>query len=125
MESAGRQHFLALAWQSMFFMIQNTQLDEKIESGYEKSDPPRAVLILAAWEPPKPIHFWKGHRKSGRNEVAKIFPEPREIGVPRGWGRKIFKVWLVIYQIKGKRKSVGLLIEEFDVPGGGWKGRAP
>ena len=47
---------------------------------------PRPFLILAAWEPPKPIHFWKGHQKSGRNGVVKIFPHPR------GGGRKIFKV---------------------------------
>ena len=52
----------------------------------EKLDPatrkvtPRPFLILAAWEPPKPIHFWKGHQKSGRNGVVKIFPHPR------GWG---------------------------------------
>ena len=46
----------------------------------EKLDPakrkvtPRPFLILAAWEPPKPIHFWKGHQKSGRNGVVKISP---------------------------------------------------
>ena len=53
-----------------------TQLDGKIGSGYEKSDPPRPFLILAAWKLPKPIHFWKGHRRSGRNGVVKIFPHP-------------------------------------------------
>ena len=78
-------------------MINIHNWTEKSDPATRKVTPPRAVLILAAWEPPKPIHLWKGHRKSGRNKVAKIFPEPREIGVPRRVGtKKLFKVWLVI-----------------------------
>ena len=67
-----------------------TQLDGKIGSGYEKSDPPCGSHI-SGMETPKPIHFWKGHRKSGRNGVAKILPEPRDIGVPRGGDEKFSK----------------------------------
>ena len=56
--------------------------DFQLHNWTEKLDPatrkvtPRPFLILAAWEPPKPIHFWKGHRKSGRIGLVKIFPHP-------------------------------------------------
>ena len=55
----------------MWLHIGSTML--KIYNWTEKLDPatrkvtPRPFLILAAWEPPKPIHFWKGYQKSGRN----------------------------------------------------------
>ena len=60
---------------------------------FEKSSSPplgdvgplRPFLILAAWELPKPIHFWKGHQKSGRNKVVKIW------GVPQGVGTNNFQ----------------------------------
>ena len=63
---------------------------KQIPNWTEKFDPatrkvtPRPFLIVA-WEPiKKPIHLWKGHRKTGKNGVVKIFPHPRGLGVPHG-----------------------------------------
>ena len=74
---------------------------EKIGSRATRKVTPRPFLISAAWEPPKPIHFWKGHRKFGRNGEVKTFPHPLGMWCPMRLGRKNFEVWLAIdvYQI--------------------------
>ena len=75
----------------VFFKIlfHNTQLDGKIGSGYEKSDPSVSYI-------------------SGMGTWA--------MGVPQGVGRKVFKVWLVICRFKGneKYKPMGILIYGFN-----------
>ena len=62
-------------FQDVFTAISRKSIDKnKVHNWTEKLDlarrkvTPCPFLILAAWEPPKPIHFWKGHRKSGRNK---------------------------------------------------------
>ena len=53
-----------------------------------------AVGISGASEHPYTLHFWKGHKKLHRIRGLKFF-------LPRGWGRKIFKVLHVAYRFKG------------------------
>ena len=82
---ANTQIFAARAPESLE-MLQKHDLpisvQKYIHNWTEKLDPatrkvtPRPFLILTAWETPKPIHFWKGHQKSGRIGVVKIFPQP-------------------------------------------------
>ena len=82
----------------IYIKKKSTQLDGKIGSGYTFLE--RASKIRKNW---------------GSENFSRA---PGNRGAP-GLGRNIFKVWLVIYQIKGngKCKSVGLLIKEFDYPG--------
>ena len=59
------------------------QLDGKIGSGYEKSEPPSVSHI------------------SGMGTPLNLYISGMGIENPEEMGRKIFEVWLVIYQVKG------------------------
>ena len=62
---------------------------------------PRPFLILAAWESPKPIHFWKGPSKIRKKWGSENFPPlTGGVGAPWGGDEKFSKYGLQYIKLK-------------------------